>query len=67
MDSAYQKFFKEHTGYPKFKSKRGNHKSHTTNFTNGDITIDLDRGRIKLPKLTPVEMVSCEVSEAGSP
>ncbi len=24
MDSAYQKFFKEHTGYPKFKSKRDN-------------------------------------------
>ena len=22
MDLAYQKFFKEHTGYPKFKSKR---------------------------------------------
>ena len=27
MDSAYQKFFKEHTGFPKFKSKRDN-KSH---------------------------------------
>ena len=26
MDSAYQKFFKEHTGYTKFKSKHDNHK-----------------------------------------
>ena len=27
MDAAYQKFFKEHAGYPKFKSKHDNHKS----------------------------------------
>ena len=31
MDAAYQKFFKEHAGYPKFKSKHDNHKSCTTN------------------------------------
>ncbi len=31
MDSAYQKFFREHAGYPKFKSKHDNHKSYTTN------------------------------------
>ena len=34
MDSAYQKFFREHAGYPKFKSKHDNRKSYTTNFTN---------------------------------
>ena len=56
MDSAYQKFFKEHAGYPKFKSKRGNRKSYTTNFTNGNITVDFDRGRIKLPKLKRVKI-----------
>ena len=28
---------KEHAGYPKFKSKYDNHKSYTTNFTNGNI------------------------------
>ena len=32
MDAAYRKFFKEHAGYPKFKSKHDNHKSYTTNF-----------------------------------
>ena len=26
LDMAYQKFFKEHTGYPKFKSKKNRHK-----------------------------------------
>ena len=51
MDSAYQKFFKEHAGYPKFKSKHDRHKSYTTNFTNGNIALDFDNGKIKLPKL----------------
>lgn len=49
MDFAYQKFFKEHAGYPKFKSKRDNHKSYTTNFTNGNIAIEVNK--VKLPKL----------------
>ena len=56
MDSAYQKFFKEHAGYPKFKIKRDNRQSYTTNFTNGNITVDFDRGRIKLPKLKRVKI-----------
>ena len=55
MDAAYQKFFKEHTGYPKFKSKHDGHKSYTTNFTNGNITADFDRGKVKLPKLKEVK------------
>ena len=55
MDSAYQKFFKEHTGYPKFKSKHDNHKSYTTNFTNGNISVDFESGKIKLPKLKQVK------------
>ena len=44
MDCAYQKFFKEHAGYPKFKSKHDNHKSYTTNFTNGNIAVDFEDG-----------------------
>lgn len=28
MDAAYQKFFREHTGYPEFRSKHDNHKSY---------------------------------------
>ena len=51
MDAAYQKFFKEHAGYPKFKSKHDNHKSYTTNFTNGNIEISFENNKIKLPKL----------------
>lgn len=55
MDSAYQKFFKEHTGYPKFKNKHDNYKSYTTNFTNGNIAVDFENGKIKLPKLKGVK------------
>ena len=51
MDSAYQKFFKEHAGYPKFKSKKNNRKSYSTNSTNNNITVDFDNNKIKLPKL----------------
>lgn len=55
MDSAYQKFFKEHAGYPKFKSKHGNHKSYTTNFTNGNIMVEFESSKVKLPKLKEVK------------
>ena len=55
MDSAYQKFFKEHTGYPKFKSKHDHYKSYKTNFTNttagGSIRVDFKNNKILLPKL----------------
>lgn len=51
MDFAYQKFFKGHSGYPKFKSKRDNKKSYSTNFTNGNIEISFENNEIKLPKL----------------
>ena len=55
MDSAYQKFFKENAGYPKFKSKHNRHKSYTTNFTNGNISVNFTDKKIKLPKLKDVK------------
>lgn len=55
MDSAYQKFFKEHAGYPKFKSKHDSHRSYTTNFTNGNIEADFEENKVKLPKLKKVK------------
>ena len=51
MDNAFQKFFKEHNGYPKFKSKRNNKKSYKTNFVSNNIEVDFDNDKIKLPKL----------------
>lgn len=37
LDLAYQKFFKEHSGFPKFKSKKDNHKSYKSKYTNNNI------------------------------
>ncbi len=51
MDSAYQKSFKENAAYPKLKSKHDNHKSYTTNFTNGNIAVNFENEKIKVPKL----------------
>lgn len=51
LDSAYQKFFREHSGFPKFKRKKDNHRSYKTNITGSNIETDFDNCRIKLPKL----------------
>lgn len=54
MDNAYQKFFKEYAGFPKFKSKHNNKKSYTTNCVKttagGSIRIDFIKNKILLPK-----------------
>lgn len=49
LDAAYQKFFKEHSGFPKFKSKHDSKKSYTTKYNHDNI--ELKKGYIKLPKL----------------
>ena len=49
LDMAYQKFFKEHTGYPKFKSKKTRYQSYRTSCTNNNIRFE--NKYIKLPKL----------------
>ena len=48
MDNAYQKFFTEHTGFPKFKSKRNHRKTYITNFTNGNIEVSFEGNKITL-------------------
>ena len=66
MDVAYQKFFKEHAGYPKFKSKHDNHKSYTTNFTNGNIAVDFESNKVKLHRVFNGQMKSATVSKMPS-
>ena len=56
MDNAYQKFFTEHIGFPKFKSKRSHSNSYKTNFTNGNIKVDFTNNKIQLPKLKWVKI-----------
>ena len=40
MDAAYQKFSRNTQVIRSLASKHDNHKSYTTNFTNGNITVD---------------------------
>ena len=49
VDNAYQKMFKEHSGKPKFKNKRGKQSYTTTNPTS--IHIDFEQRKVKLPLL----------------
>lgn len=51
LDFAYLKFFKEHTGFPKFKSKKVHKYSYKTQNYNNGTAIQFLNNHIKLPKL----------------
>ena len=55
LDKAYQKFFKEKKGFPKFKSKKNPKQSYRTN-ANKD-SIKVVGSKVKLPKLGWVKFV----------
>ena len=62
LDNAFQNFFKhKEVGYPKFKSKKDNHKSYKTSITNNNIAII--GNRIKLPKVGKVKFRDKHVIE----
>lgn len=55
LDEAFQSFFSSQgKGYPKYKSKKENDRSYTTNCVNGNI--ELSNGYIKLPKIGKVKI-----------
>lgn len=55
LNRAYTNFFHNNTaGFPKFKSKKSNHQSYTTNCVNGNIK--LENGKIVLPKLGKIRL-----------
>ena len=55
LDTAFQNFFRNpKVGFPKFKSKKSNRRSYTTNYINGNISIK--NGYIKLPKIGFVKL-----------
>ena len=76
LNTAYRNFFRDKSnGFPKFKSKKNNNFSYTTNNQKG--TIYIENGCIKLPKLkSPVKIrqhrsfegviKSCTISKAPS-
>ena len=76
LEKAYKNFFhNKSVGFPKFKSKKNNHRSYTTNNQKG--TVNIENGYIKLPKLKSVVKIkqhrlfdglikSCTVSQTPS-
>lgn len=55
LQTAYHNFFRSpKVGFPKFKSKKSNRRSYTTNCVNGNISIE--NGSIKLPKVGLVKL-----------
>lgn len=54
LDNAYKKFYTEHSGFPKFKSKKSSCQSYTTNYTNNNIRYS--NKKIRLPKIGEVRV-----------
>lgn len=64
LDKAYKNFFRDKSvGFPKFKSKKNNRHSYTTNNQNG--TINIQDGHIKLPKLKTMVKIKLHREFAG--
>lgn len=61
LDSAYKKFFKEHKGFPKFKSKKSHKYSYKTTFINNNIEYNI--GKIKLPKVGWVKVRDSQIPQ----
>lgn len=65
LDQAYKNFFRRvkqggAVGFPKFKSKKNTKQSYRTQFINGNIQVDFDNNKVKLPKL---KWVKCKFSK----
>ena len=61
LETAYKKFFKEKSGFPKFKSKKTNRFSYKTKYTNGNIEY---LGKyIKLPKIGMVKIKDKQIPQ----
>lgn len=55
LQTAYNNFFRSpKVGFPKFKSKKSNRRSYTTNCVNGNIVVE--NGCLKLPKIGFVKL-----------
>ena len=64
LQTAYGNFFRSpKIGFPKFKSKKSNRKSYTTNCVNGNITIE--NHYIKLPKIGLVKLKQHRIIPSG--
>ena len=64
LQAAYNNFFRSpKVGFPKFKSKKSDRRSYTTNCVNGNILIE--NGYIKLPKVGLVKLKQHRLIPSG--
>ena len=64
LESAFRNYFKnKHNGFPKFKSKKKDRNSYTTNLVNDNIVIG--DGVIKLPKVGEIKTIMHREIEEG--
>ena len=58
MNTAYLNFFKEGRGYPKYKSKKDNHKSYKTNnsVNKNSHTVRVEGDKLRVPKVGLLKM-----------
>ena len=62
LNQAFQKLFKEHVGYPKFKSRKFPKQSYQSNSVNHNIQ-QMDKHHIKLPKLGDIRFkAGCQIT-----
>ena len=61
LDSGYKKYFKEHSGFPKFKSKKAHEYSYRTSITGNNI--QYCGKHIKLPKLGMVKIKDKQIPQ----
>lgn len=63
LNKAYKNFFRNKDfGFPKFKSKKNNHKSFSTNNQNGTVEF-IDNKWLKIPKNKKIGLVRCHQSQ----
>jgi putative transposase len=53
LDTAYCNFFDNHSGFPKFKSKRSKQSFHIPQY----FRLDTGAGQLTIPKLTPLKII----------
>ena len=63
LNKAYKNFFRNKDfGFPKFKSKRGSHKSFSTNNQKGTVEF-IDNKWLKIPKNRKIGLIRCHQSQ----
>lgn len=65
LDTAFKNLFEKRASRPKFKSRKDNHASYSTNITNGNIELMPKERVVKLPRLGTVKTAIHRIPDQG--